>query len=136
MKGIYASVSVVLLTSLPAWGEVRVKHLIGMDYPRVARFARVQGNVELIASVSPTGTVRDIRATSGPGLLIQPTKDVLMRWTFDGCDSPQGCQIRIVFSFTLTDGPCVVTGSGSSPTEFEADTGPSTHQGEGDLCDC
>jgi hypothetical protein len=91
-----------------------------MDYPRIARLGRVQGNVELIALVSPTGTVREVRAMSGPGLLIQPTKDVLMRWTFDGCEIPDGCEFRVVFSFTLTEGACVVTGPGSG-SEFEVD---------------
>ena len=121
MKGIYASLFIASLISLPALGEVRVKHLIAMDYPRVARWAGVQGNVELIASVSPLGTVRDVRATSGSPFLIQPTKDVLKQWTFDGCESPQGCEIRIVFSFILTEGPCVHSGTAPALSEFEAD---------------
>jgi TonB family protein len=121
MNRIYAGLFIALSLATPrAWGEVRVKHLIGMEYPRLARLARVQGTVELIVSVSPTGTVRDIRSASGPSLLIPPTKDVMKQWTFDGCDTAQGCEFRVVFSFSLTEGACVVTGPGSA-SQFEVD---------------
>ncbi len=111
----------LFLASSPAWGEVRIKRPIRIEYPRVARLARIQGCIELIALISPNGTVRDVRTASGSAYLTQGTKDVLMRWTFDGCDSPQGCEFKLVFTFEIMKGPCVSSQleSASATSEFE-----------------
>jgi hypothetical protein len=106
-------------SSLPLLGEIRVKHLVGIEYPWFGRLNFVQGNVELVALVSRDGAVQSVRVISGPGPLRAPAKNVLGRWTFEGCDSQQGCEVTVIFSFVLVSGMC--DASEVCPSKFEAE---------------
>jgi hypothetical protein len=101
------------------YGEIRVTRIVGIEYPLVGRVGGIQGQVELIALVSREGTVRTVRALSGAGPLIPSAREALLRWTFEGCESTEGCEVKVVFSFTLASGSCDV--SEFCPSEFEAE---------------
>jgi TonB family protein len=51
-------------------------------YPPVARAARVQGTVVLEAIIDEEGNVADLKAISGPPLLIQAAIDAVQQWTY------------------------------------------------------
>jgi hypothetical protein len=112
---------ILLAISLPARAELRVKHLVGLEYPWFGRLVIVEGKVELVASIAPDGTVREVRSASGPEPLAKPARDALSHWTFDGCESPQGCELRIVFLYVLSNGKCEQASNKISAAEFEAD---------------
>jgi protein TonB len=52
------------------------------DYPPLARAARIQGVVHLQAVIGVDGSVRNLRAESGPPLLIKAAIDAVSRWRY------------------------------------------------------
>jgi hypothetical protein len=111
--------TIVVTTAKPAGDELSVKRIVSLEYPWFARLAGIQGNVELIATASHDGTVKSVRAISGPDPLVRAAKESLSKWLFAGCASNNdGCEVRVVFSFVLV-GLCGV--SEYCPTDFEAD---------------
>jgi hypothetical protein len=106
-----------LAVSQTAGHELRVKRIVSVEYPRVARLAYVQGNVELIASISQDGSVLGIRSVSGSPFLVPATRNGLSKWLFTGCSTGSVCEIKIVFSFAILEGACEYSPS----SQFEAD---------------
>ena len=98
--------------------EIAVKKIVGLQYPRLARLAVIQGTVELIATISRDGTVTRTRVEYGKAPLTEAAKESLSKWQFNGCTEPRGCDVRIVFSFVLT-GSC--DARENCPTDFEVD---------------
>jgi hypothetical protein len=102
----------------PPQPQLALKRVIGIDYPWFARMAVLQGDVELIATISTEGTVTRVRIISGPEPLALPAKATLSRWQFTGCTSEQReCEARFVLSFVL-NGSCA---SENCPSTFEVD---------------
>jgi TonB family protein len=90
-----------------------------MEYPSLAQSARIQGKVELVATISSEGAVGRVRVMSGKGPLAIAASDTLSRWQFAGCaDRYRGCEIKVVFSFVLS-GTCAV--GAHCRTDFVAD---------------
>lgn len=76
-------------------------------YPRLAHLAGTEGEVRLIAVISPRGAVREVRADSGPGLLIDAARDMLSKWLFSPCPSgTEPCEAPVTFRFVLDPGLC------------------------------
>ena len=96
--------------------EVAVQHLVGLEYPWLARVAVLQGDVELAATVSRDGGVTRVRVVSGPQPLAGPAKDALSRWRF----APRAgeVEVRFVFTFVLR-GSC--SAGSRCPSTFEVD---------------
>jgi outer membrane biosynthesis protein TonB len=122
---LFVGVATLLATSLPLatpqtpQTEIRVKRIVGIDYPWFGRLAGAQGNVEVVATIASDGAVKEIRVVSGPEPLVRAVKPALSRWLFEGCGSATGtCEIKIVFSFVL-EGVCDV--SRRCQTDFEVD---------------
>jgi Gram-negative bacterial TonB protein C-terminal len=86
-------------------------------YPRLAHLAAVEGDVKLIAQVSPRGSVQSVRVVSGPALLAEPAKSLLSKWIFDPCDEKR-CEAPITFHFILDPGMC---DKSDCPTEVQID---------------
>ena len=107
-----------VVVSQTAGNELRVRRIVSIEYPRIARLASVQGNVELMASIAQDGAVQGIRNVSGSAFLVQAAKDGLSKWLFTGCSSGSVCEIKIVFSFVILEGPCEYSPS----SQFEADS--------------
>jgi TonB family protein len=51
-------------------------------YPPFARTAHVAGTVELHATITTNGTIKDLRAVSGPALLRQAAVDAVRNWRY------------------------------------------------------
>jgi TonB family protein len=118
--------AVVLIIVLTLWATAQtqlsdngltVKRVVGMTYPRLAQLAAVQGEVELVVTVSGDGKVQAIRLLAGSGLLAPAAKDALSKWRFAGCAPGGTCDMKIVFSFVLC-GQCELP---NCPTEFQVD---------------
>ncbi len=51
-------------------------------YPPVAKSARVSGTVELHATISKNGTIKDLHVVSGPAMLRQAAVDAVRTWRY------------------------------------------------------
>ena len=51
-------------------------------YPPIARAARVSGTVELHATISKNGTIKDLHVVSGPAMLQQAAVDAVRNWRY------------------------------------------------------
>jgi protein TonB len=51
-------------------------------YPPIAKAARVQGTVQLQATISKTGTIEGLRVISGPAMLTQAAVDAVRSWRY------------------------------------------------------
>jgi TonB family protein len=72
-------------------------------YPPVAKAARVSGTVELKATISQSGTIKDLRVVSGPAMLQRAAMDVVRTWrykpfTLDNQPTEVQTTIEVVFS--------------------------------------
>jgi protein TonB len=84
--------------------EVRLIHQTKPAYPPIALVARVQGTVVLAATISKTGSIENLRVTSGPGLLQQAALDAVETWRYqpyvlDGV--PVEVETTVSVTFTL-----------------------------------
>jgi len=52
------------------------------DYPLIAKAARVAGTVELHATISSNGTIKDLQVVSGPVMLRQAAVDAVRNWRY------------------------------------------------------
>jgi protein TonB len=51
-------------------------------YPPIAKAARVSGTVELNATISKNGTIKDLRVVNGPAMLQQAAVDAVRNWRY------------------------------------------------------
>ena len=51
-------------------------------YPPIAKSARVSGTVELHATISRNGTIKDLHVLSGPAMLRQAGADAVRNWRY------------------------------------------------------
>jgi periplasmic protein TonB len=51
-------------------------------YPQMARIAHIQGDVQLQATISKTGSIENLRAVSGHPILIQAALDAVRQWKY------------------------------------------------------
>jgi hypothetical protein len=108
----------ICLLGACAQPRITVKRVVGLEYPRLAALAAVQGKVELVALISPDGSVSEVRVVSAHILLREPAKETLSQWKFAGCEASQSpCEVRVVFDFVL-EGLCDKSWCG---TRFAAD---------------
>jgi protein TonB len=84
--------------------EVRLIHQTKPAYPPIAVAARVEGTVILAATISKTGSIENLRATSGPALLQKAALDAVETWRYqpyllDG--QPVEVETTVSVTFTL-----------------------------------
>src|SRR5690348_15699064 len=87
--------------------EIAPTRIVGVQYPRLAHLAVVQGRVELEALLSTEGAVKEIKVISGHPLLNDAAKNSLEKWRFAGCTSTgASCTAKVTFVFVLEKGIC------------------------------
>jgi hypothetical protein len=107
-----------LMGPLTSPQEPQPKRIVGLEYPFLANLARVQGRVELIATVTESGNIKDVQVVSGHPLLRESAKSSFSQWVFSRCGETTGpCKARVAFQFVL-EGQCE---SSRCPTEFIVD---------------
>jgi TonB family protein len=99
------------------WAEAVPKRIFGATYPRLAHVARIQGSVQLEASVSSAGTVSTIQVITGDVLLAPAAVESLKRWGFLPCSEPS-CKFAVKFVFVLESGECTIS---ECPNDLEFD---------------
>jgi TonB family protein len=73
-------------------------------YPPLARTAHVAGTVEVHATIATNGTIKDLRAVSGPAMLRQAAVDAVRNWRYKPYrlnDQPVEVETTINIVFTL-----------------------------------
>ena len=55
---------------------------VNPQYPAMAREMRVEGDVVLEAVIGENGTVRDLKAVSGPAMLVGPAIQAVRQWRY------------------------------------------------------
>jgi hypothetical protein len=108
-----------LAVSQTADNELRVKRIVNVEYPWPGRVLSIQGDVELVASISSDGAVLGVRQVSGSDILASAAKDALSKWLFTGCKNESGCEIKVLFSFILLSGSCAA--GEVCPSQSQAD---------------
>jgi protein TonB len=61
----------------------RVIHRVEMQYPQLAKQARIEGDVILSATIDSRGNVVHVRAISGPSDLLYPAAMTFREWKFE-----------------------------------------------------
>jgi protein TonB len=72
------------------------------QYPVIAKTMRVEGTVELAATISKAGTIENLRVTSGPVMLQQAALDAVKTWRYrpymlDGAPVEVETSVEVVF---------------------------------------
>jgi protein TonB len=57
-------------------------HDVQPTYPQMARIAHIQGDVMLQATISKSGVIENLHATSGHPILIQAAMDAVKQWKY------------------------------------------------------
>lgn len=73
-------------------------------YPSIAKAARVSGTVELEATISKAGTVKDLHVVGGPAMLRQAAMDAVRQWRYKPYklnNDPTEVETTININFTL-----------------------------------
>ena len=74
------------------------------EYPLLAKQARVQGQVQIDATLDEQGNVIDMKIVSGPPLLYQAALDALKKWKYEPTylnDQPIAVEMIVTISFQL-----------------------------------
>jgi protein TonB len=74
-------------------------------YPPIAKAARVEGMVALMATISKSGTIENLRVVSGPPLLRQAAIDAVATWLYKPYvldNQPVEVQTTVNVNFTLS----------------------------------
>ena len=79
----HASVAGLGLRVSPETMEKRIVTKVQPVYPEAARKAGMQGLVVLDAVIAPDGSVKRLRALSGPKLLVQSATEAVRAWKFE-----------------------------------------------------
>jgi len=75
-------------------------------YPPIARTARVSGTVELHATITRNGTIKDLQAVNGPLMLRQAAMEAVRNWRYKPYtlnNQPTDVETTINVVFTLTN---------------------------------
>jgi TonB family protein len=93
-------VALLLLTVSPRTQLRFPIHVVSLIYPPVARQARIQGDVVLIAQIGSDGSVSIPIRKSGHPLLLKAAEDNLKTWTFQTGESQE---MEITYHFKLRE---------------------------------
>jgi protein TonB len=57
-------------------------HQVQPTYPEIAKMARVEGTVVLLATISRDGTIENLRVVSGHPMLVRSAMDAVRQWRY------------------------------------------------------
>lgn len=119
MRLLLSLVAAVVATSAaePDSPGLRVARIVGLEYPRQAHMASVQGEVQFLLQIGEDGTVKSVEILSGNSLLAGPSVESLKKWRFTPCKgSGKECKYPISIEFVLKGGPVNIS---QTKKEFE-----------------
>ena len=86
--------------SCQAEGQQCKFHIVSLQYPKLALFAQIQGEVLITAEIDSEGRVRSATASSGHQILRDAAEHNMKSWQFEP-GSPR--QVRITYRFVLKE---------------------------------
>ena len=93
-------------TSL-AWGQEaisrKVKTKVAPAYPEIARRMNITGVVKVLITVTPTGSVKDVKLVGGHPVLANSAMDAVKKWHFEAGPQESTGIVEFRWSATL---PC------------------------------
>lgn len=93
--------------------------IVGLQYPRLAHLAGIDGRVKVMARIDRDGNPNQIVVQQGSPLLSEAAVDTLSKWHFSPfSDGPTTRDVEITFIFVLKGDPCDIQ---SCPTELQID---------------
>ena len=81
----------------PAPESRKVKVRVNPSYPDIARLMNLTGNVNLLVTVAPDGTVKECHAVGGHPILIEAATDAVKKWRYE--PAAQSSTISVMFRF-------------------------------------
>jgi len=95
-------IAVLLLTVSPQTQPRSPIHVESLVYPSIARYARIQGDVVLVAQIGSDGRVSIPIRKSGHPILLQAAEDNLKTWKFQ---SGEDLEMEITYHFKIGGEP-------------------------------
>ena len=95
-------IALLFLTVSPQTQPRLPIHIESLNYPPLARQARIQGDAVLIAHIGTDGSVSIPVRKSGHPLLLQAGEDNLKKWRFQ---SGEEQELEITYHFKLAEPP-------------------------------
>jgi TonB family protein len=89
---------VLLLVNCASAAENCVSHAESLEYPQIARLARIEGEVVLDIKVAQDGKVLTAKAVSGHQMLKRAAEENIRKWVFD---SKTTTDLRFTYVFKL-----------------------------------
>ena len=84
-----------------AWGQEaisrKVKTKVAPAYPEIARRMNITGVVKVLITVTPTGSVKDVKLMGGHPVLANSAMDAVKKWHFEA--GPQESTGIVEFRF-------------------------------------
>jgi TonB family protein len=107
-----------LSTSAWAGEETSVKHLVALDYPRLAASARIQGEVVVKCTINDDGQVKNAEVVSGHPVLAKDARENAAKWAFGPAVGSKGESrvFTLIYRFRL-EGVCFT----KCPSSFSFD---------------
>src|SRR5919201_1310737 len=75
----------------------KVKVRVSPTYPDIARLMNLSGNVNLLVTVAPDGTVKDCRPVGGHPILIEAATNAVKKWRYE--PAAASSTISVMFKF-------------------------------------
>jgi TonB family protein len=75
----------------------KVKLRINPSYPDLARRMNITGNVNLVVTVLPDGTVKECHAIGGHPILVEAATDAVKKWRYE--PAARESTISLMFKF-------------------------------------
>ena len=94
-------------TAIRVGGKIRTPRILMKttpEYPPLAKATRTQGVVKIDAIIDEKGNVVELRAVSGPPLLIHAALDAVKSWKFEPTyldDAPTSVELNVTVTFEL-----------------------------------
>jgi TonB family protein len=93
-------IALLLLTVSPQTQPRFAIHVESLIYPRVARVARISGDVVLVAQIGSDGSVSIPILKSGHPMLLRAAEDNLKKWKFQTGESQE---MEVTYHFRITE---------------------------------
>src|SRR5580704_3417750 len=89
---------IFILATVSSGEPACVAHVESLEYPRLALFAKIQGEVAVAIEIGSDGRVESAAGISGPPMLVPAAEENIRKWRFQaGLDQ----KISIKYRFTL-----------------------------------
>jgi TonB family protein len=99
LAGLTIGLALTLTLALPAKADddrvvvTKVKAI----YPEMAKRLKIAGTVMLNATVTPSGSVKEVKTVMGEKILVEAAKEAVMKWKYAPADHETVEDVEVVF---------------------------------------